>query len=43
VHTHASTPQVSVDEETFKELEAAAAAEGKTIAHVAAERLHKTK
>jgi hypothetical protein len=33
--------QVSVDEETFRELEAAAAAQGKSIAHVATERLQK--
>lgn len=33
--------QVSVDEDTYKALEAAAKAEGKSIAHVAMERLGK--
>lgn len=33
--------QVSIDEDTFKALEAVAAAEGKTIAHVASEKLQK--
>lgn len=31
--------QVSIDEDTFKALEAVAKAEGKSISHVAAERL----
>jgi hypothetical protein len=30
---------VSVDEDTFKALEAAAAAQGKTVSHLAAEKL----
>jgi hypothetical protein len=34
-------PQVSIDEDTFKALEAVAAAEGKSIAHVASEKLQK--
>jgi hypothetical protein len=32
-------PQVSIDEDTFKALEAVAKAEGKSISHVASERL----
>nr|QPT54870.1 ferredoxin-sulfite reductase [Scenedesmus acutus] len=40
-HKVDSLPTVSIDEDTFKALEAVAAAEGKTIAHVASEKLQK--